>query len=383
MLHIEQLTGKTTALRAATLELQEFLRPCNYGTENDLNDANALMERVDTLDESISTIIAPLLTDTEMNHTEKTSAFNGLLCEHNITNKLDDVARDGLSLVMRQSCVTVVGAKDIRRGISKKIVNIDDTKLLKIYQRLMALNDLRISVLHESISPDKCDCGAQMEINPEDSQYICPACGYTKRVDGVIFRDDQSYAQNGHKMRANDYSAMRHLSDWLPKIFGEEKVDIPQNVFDKIRAVMVRDKETLDSISNVRKMRELLRDSEVMETKYNDHTTQIIKRMGGKGPYSPTDAERGLIIAKYKVIIMHYPAVAGMDANVTYCPYFVFKIIENFFADNPRMTNVLKYIHLQSQKTVTKNDETFEKIVERTDPSDGFQAIPTDREKYL
>jgi hypothetical protein len=54
-----------------------------------------------------------------------------------------------------------------------------------------------------------------------------------------------------------------------------------------------------------------------------------------------------------------------------------------FFEDQPLMLGALKYIHLQSAKTVLNNDSILEDIISRTDPREGFVYKPTDREKYL
>lgn len=381
MLQVKRLMDDMSALKGATLDLQEFLRPCNYGTDE--KEVIELTRRVEHLIEAVSTGITPLLANAQLSSSESSRELIWALRESNVPNKLEDIIRACISVVMQQSCTELVAVKDLRRGTTKKVVVVNDTALDAIYKRLIALQRTRIVIEHETELPDRCDCGEQMEINPEDSQYICPFCGLTKQVDGVIFRDDQTYAQAGSKMRANDYSAMKHLNDWLPKIFGEERANVPQSVIDKVRAYMIRNKLTLDQISNARKMREILRDPDVSETGHNDHTTQIIRRVGGRAPASPTDAERSIIVAKYKIVISHYPTIAGANSNIKYCPYFVFKIIEIFFADNQRMMGALKYIHLQSSKTIEKNDRIFEQIVEKTDPRDGFRVIPTDREKYL
>lgn len=384
MLRVEQLTTKLKVLKSTTLELQQFLH-----ADNSAGDPGSAVPLCDVcyedaveLSEEVSRLITPIVSDITADDAQISAALNRVLLNSNITGRMDDIARRGNQIIRSHPSAVQVCVKDTKRGTSKVTITITERDLEGIYRGFQSILSASIAVQPQTAPPDICSCGSRMDVNSEESQYICPDCGIVAPIDGVIFHEAQCYAQLGTKTRANDYSALRHCRDWIPKIFGEEKVPIPDSVIMKIKLYMRNRGIGAREISSAEKMRDALQDPSVSETQYNDHTTLLIKRVGGIGPKPPTETQKGIIDAKYNIIIAHYSSVAGPNSNVIYCPYFIYKIIENFFADVPDMIDALKFIHLQSPKTVLKHDKTYEKIVERTDPRDGFVYVPTDLDLY-
>lgn len=219
------------------------------------------------------------------------------------------------------------------------------------------------------------NCGRPAILCDDESYYTCSGCGQMLRIEGTAFRDEHCFAQDGVR-RTSDYHAMRHFEEWMPKILGTEKVDIDPEVGKRLRDVIARDK-ILRTELTCKTIRALLKDKRVNATNLNEHSTAIIKWLGGRGPPELTFDEINIIRSKYRIIADLYRTIDDDGVNQKYCPYFIYKIIELFFADNPRVLSVIKYIHLQSNTTLNNNDAILAKIIEKTSPSDGFRLIKT------
>jgi hypothetical protein len=72
-----------------------------------------------------------------------------------------------------------------------------------------------------------------------------------------------------------------------------------------------------------------------------------------------------------------YEQVATEGGNKPYYPYFIYKLYEDEFKDDPAKLRILEYIHLQSKDTVTKNDIIYRSIAELAPPEDGIVYRPT------
>lgn len=227
-----------------------------------------------------------------------------------------------------------------------------------------------------------CICGANnaWARDDETSFWTCTACGRMRRIEGTAFRDDHTFSQEGVRARTSDYHAMRHFEEWLPKIMGTEKFDVDESVIAALRKVMQRD-DILPTQLDCRTMRRMLKDRTVNATYLNEHSTLIIKRLGGRVPRELSFDDANLIRSKYRIIADLYRTIDDDGVNQKYCPYFIYKIIEMFFEDVPHVMHICKYIHLQSDATLNNNDAVLAKIIEKTSPDDGFRVIKTDSQK--
>ncbi len=301
---------------------------------------------------------------------------------HNFPQRLDICIADMITLCGTHPSVRrepkAVNRRD-RTGVS---IQVGDQALMRIYNQLQQLAAGRISDAATKGGNDQCDCGCAMTVNQEESVYLCTQCGASRKIDGTAFRDKAAGSQDGLKSRNSEYHAMRHFEDWMPRILGTEKKDIPEDVMAKIRAVIARD-EVLISELTCERVRSILRDRSVCATNLNDHVTLIIKKLGGVGPPEPTYVQMNLIRSKYRIIMDIYPTIANGGTNIKYYPYFIYKVIEIFFKDVPSVLSINKYIHLQAEHTLKQNDDIFASIVAKTDPEDGFEIIATDRDKVF
>lgn len=226
-----------------------------------------------------------------------------------------------------------------------------------------------------------CECGsAALSRDDETSFIVCTSCGRMCKVEGTAYRDDHTFSQEGIRARTSDYHAMRHFEEWLPKILGVEKFDIDETILASLRAVMKRD-DILPKQLDCKTIRRMLKDRSVSATYLNEHSTLIIKLLGGRVPPELSYDDANLIRSKYRIIADLYRTIEDDGVNQKYCPYFIYKIIEIFFDHSPAVRSICRFIHLQSDATLKNNDNVLAKIIEKTSPSDGFRVIKTDSQK--
>ncbi len=228
----------------------------------------------------------------------------------------------------------------------------------------------------EKDNTDNCGgCGERYITMPELSEMHCPGCGKVKTLVGTIFRDEQFYTQDGQKSRHSGYDTNRHYRFWIERLQATENKSITAEMRDKIEYVLTRDDVPRKTLT-CEKMRAVLKDPCVALTKLNEHVPLLVKMFGGPAPPQLTYQDHQLLTLRFGKVMALYDVVNPRAGNKPYYPYFIYKIIEHEFRDNPEKLAVLNFIHLQSRDTVIKNDRIYEKICARSDGE--LHYCPTD-----
>lgn len=227
----------------------------------------------------------------------------------------------------------------------------------------------------ETVAYDVCDCGANMTIRAESSELACPVCGISRPILGAVFSDDQFFPQEGQKTKHGDYAPKRHCRHWIERIFAEENNSgfiqhIPAITAEIKREGYCRVEITCENVRNILKRLGL--------TNLNEHVPSIIKLVGGIPPPIFTREERRRLELKFNRVIDLYSVVKPNNKNRRYYPYFMYKIVEWDYRDNPEYLRLLNYIHLQSEDTYVVNDADYEKICELFDSPADLTFIPTE-----
>ena len=237
------------------------------------------------------------------------------------------------------------------------------------------------NMLLENVQFDICVCGSRMDVVPELSELKCSECGMIKYIEGVVFRDEQFYPQEGQKTKHSGYDTSRHYKFWMERLQAMENVEFDRQVLNNIEYVIRRDGYDRAALTCAQ-MREILKDPMVKATRLNDHIPRLVVAMGGPAPPRLDFADHKVATARFNKIMMLYERINTKGGNKPYYPYFLYKIFEEMFKDNPEKLRILDYIHLQSQETIVKNDRIYEQICKQADPGDGLVYRPTDRTKH-
>lgn len=299
--------------------------------------------------------------------------YSRVISRENYDMKIQSIASQVISFVLHvyENNTLNIKAKDELDDIIRALELASDMELIGLFG--------------EKLQYDICtDCRIKMDLIEELSEYQCPSCGQCMHLGGAVFRNDQIYTQEGMKTRAASNITQRHYRFWMDRIQGIEAKEFDPDVIAAIEAVIVRDKIYKMDL-NCEIMRKILSDPTVNMTSWNDHSTKLIKCVGG--PEAPTldyEEDRKVSIKFDKAVQLYTLAAPEGTQYKSYYPDLIRRIIEVDFKDNPEKLRLVRFIHIQQRKTTVKNDLVFKKICELAGADAGLVYIPTDpdRSKY-
>lgn len=250
----------------------------------------------------------------------------------------------------------------------------DDTKVLKL-MNIIEHNDISIPV--EPIDYEIC-CQTKMETFSNVSQLYCSRCGKIVDIKGMVFEDAQFYSQEGKKTKHGRYERIKTFHKWMDNILARGKVKISKTDLDKISTCIERDgmgKMGKAPTLTLRHIRAYLQELDI--TNYNCNASYLLATFSGVYPPQLTVSEYNKITIYYKKVIdMYSKDLVG--SNTRYCPYFIYKIIEEIWPADKIKLQLLNYIHLKKPNTLMKWDNEWRKICIKH----GFIFRATDYTKF-
>lgn len=215
---------------------------------------------------------------------------------------------------------------------------------------------------NNDIGCDICpQCNTKMITLSDVSMYQCFDCGIGEDIGGVAFNKNQMFRNDHAKHRITTAVSPenRHFKLWMDRIQAIENKDIPQEDLEYIRACFTRDRinPKVDLTYDV--MREYLR--ELKMTSYNEHTSLLLKIFKFESPPILCHDDYRIVMSKF-ILVMDLYAETSHRGIKPYYPYFIYKVIESVFADEPHKLKLLEYIHLQKESTLKKKDNIFADI---------------------
>lgn len=261
------------------------------------------------------------------------------------------------------------GLKDTISACTDKLkIEIEDRDTLKLVEMVVALQSQIDSVSAQSTKDiDVCgDCGTKTNIDMEASEMDCPQCGKIIPLRGIIFKDEQiNGSDGGHRVKANTYKTSKHFATWMNRILAIEQPAGGEVLVQEIRDHIKRYKITRDLVTYKFIRDYLLKNN---RTDVNDNIAWILKEVTGRCPPELTIEERTDIEYRFNTIIDTFDKIRestlSKPAGRTYYPFFIYKIIKCKFARVPSKLKLLNYIHEQKDKTIKKNEELYDHILE-------------------
>lgn len=257
--------------------------------------------------------------------------------------------------------------------------NIDDRiKLIFLFNEINAeidkLLQTDISLSLERANYEFCDCGAPFSFDSELFELKCDNCGNMVRVISTAKNVDSII--DALKTRST-YKPSRHYRFWIERLQALENKKFNKSDLDNIEYIIRRDGYKCADLT-CEDMRMILKDSRVKATKLNNHTPLLVTMFGGRAPPRLSFHENYNISIKFNKITALYDEHIARPGNKPYYPYFIYKIIEHEFRNNPEKKRLLNYIHLQSRETINKNDGYFQIICKYAKPEDDLVYNVTD-----
>ncbi len=224
---------------------------------------------------------------------------------------------------------------------------------------------------------DFCKCGARTIFIPEVNELQCSKqCGIVRKFECAI-RDEAVDLVPASKHCTSQLSGTsRHYRFHIDRLQAVENKSFDATTLEKIKYVLTRDKYVLRDL-NCKQMRKILKDNYVNATKLNDHTPLLVVTFGGRAPPRLDFTDDKLASLRFSKAMAIFEQIVP-SGNKRYYLYFILKILEEMFKNDPEKLRIINYIHLQSRETVRKNDIIFKKICDLAEPEDGLVYRPTD-----
>ncbi len=336
----------------------------------------ATLDGLESIENSYNLTVTVVLTEyysNPKNEEQHTKEYYKIITSENFVAQIDDIIGkcrtyiDAIHKVDQMHIFTRERSLDFESTLNAACKNLDYAQSIEI--------NLKI----ERTNYEVCKCGIRMTVIPEFSEMWCDisngGCGKFKKIVGMVFRDDQFYPQEGQKTKHGEYDTSRHYRFWTERIQARENKVFPEEDTAEIDRVIERDGIDRRSL-NIQIMRDILKETKL--TGYNDHAALLVVLHGGAAPPRLDFQENRKMCNRFHRAMTLYDIVVPGGGNKPYYPYFIYKIVEHEFRNNPEKLRLLDYIHLQSRDTVVKNDKIFEKMCELADERDGMIYIPTD-----
>lgn len=249
-------------------------------------------------------------------------------------------------------------------------------KQLDCKEQLKQFQNIGVEEYIDRENQERCECGGLYYLRSEKSELFCEDCMRTVEIVGSAPNDEiNSYEERKTKHGGQDI--IRHLNFWIERLQATERKIFDEDTLTKIRYIIRRDEILVPDLTCER-MRLILKDPYVDETRLNEHAPLLVKTFGGIGPPQLTYSELKTLKERFIRTMVAYSEITDHSGNNPYYPHFIYKIIEEMFKDNKEKLRLLNFIHLQSAETVEKNDAHYEKICNHiNDPESGFVFRPT------
>lgn len=263
----------------------------------------------------------------------------------------------------------------------------------------------RIVFVYEKANPDLCKiCKIPMIMYTDDAELRCEECGLIQLLSGTVYDDSQSDTQTVQGTKNKRHDPKRHCDKRLKQIQAKEDWKIVEDVIMKLNTRALKEYRHRNGLLSMRTMtcKQIRRWLKLEKlTKHNHHAPtirKIITGMHGEPVIPPqlTMEEEQEVLIDFSEAMICYEQVTQTDEyrrkyekdrtrqrqrskpNRFYYWFVIFKILSQKFADDPRLPGMLECIHLQSDKTLAKDDDIWAMMCEYPEMKD-YHAEHTDR----
>jgi hypothetical protein len=261
---------------------------------------------------------------------------------------------------------------DVQRiAVKAKNLVLDNYVLHQLAQSLSNPSGVPQSI--ETTDFNQCqDCSAEMRLVPDSNILICPQCHRLTVLNAAICNDPQYSTQEGQKGKSGNFKPNRHYRVWVSRILAREpeteigdKSD-PDNIYGEkllvlVKQIMERDR-LYQSILTNEGIRKIL--VELKRTDLNYNCSQILCRTTGRSPPNTSSERIAYAEMLFTRVLQARENITTPQVNRRYYPYYIYKIYEHIIPIGDPEREILKFIHLQGDETLSKSDEEWKQICE-------------------
>ena len=186
----------------------------------------------------------------------------------------------------------------------------------------------RPSIQTSNDSSFTCDaCGEDMKVSVNDATVSCPECGFHKLI--LMDSDKPSYKDPPREVSYYAYKRINHFNEWLAQFQAKESTEIPEEVFENIKAQIYKERLQASSL-NRSKIREILK--KLKYNSYYEHVPHILSRLNGNtAPVMDREMEEKLRYLFKEIqpsFQRHCPAERSNFLSYSYVLYKLCELLE-------------------------------------------------------
>ena len=263
--------------------------------------------------------------------------------------------------------------------------DFDLDNYLDMLKDLQTIQNQKITNTTKIINYDHC-CNKKMIVLADKSELYCNECNNSMSIVGMVFNDAQFYCQDVKKAKHGKYEVLRNFNIWLDHIYATDGYIISDKM--KLKLIHFLNREKLGQFgdareTNISHVREFLEENGFSD--HNKYCSSILAQITGVYPPVRSDKDSTLLINYFNRIVMqlqrsetkHKDDKKHIDQNIPYAPYWVSKIVQILWEDDPEKQRIQAYIFHKKADTVEKLDRKWEEMC----PFLGFKFIPTNTTK--
>lgn len=199
------------------------------------------------------------------------------------------------------------------------------------------------------------ECNIEMTIIQDDGIMVCQNCGQAFKI--IIDSDKPSYKEPPREISYFAYKRINHFTEWLNQSQAKETTIIPEEIFDKIREELKKERITKTSKINAKKIKIYLK--KLGYSKYYEHTPHIINRINGKPPLVLSPELENKLKSMFREIQAPYIDACPKDRkNFLSYSYTIYKFLELLGYDELKKHFPL----LKSREKIHQHDMIWKKI---------------------
>lgn len=252
--------------------------------------------------------------------------------------------------------------QELVHNIKRELNKIGDNELINtIGKQLQRFNTYKIHYNITKHEYNNCKCGNEFTIKSKQSQFKCDDCGSLITIRGTVFEDNQFYSQDLKKSKHGLYRKDKFAEKWINKSQG--KYELKNIKYETILFIQEKLKEVNKDPAKIscNEYRKFFADHKL--THYNDYAPYIKKLVSGVQPEHYTKEEEDFLMENLPIAIEVFNKVKEPNRKKSlYTPFFIFKLYNGKFPDSRHKRKMIDALHLQSDDTLAKNDNTWSQI---------------------
>jgi len=287
----------------------------------------------------------------------------------NLRSIIDDIIDEVLDYDDLPEIITTTDSSDDSLDIDA-LTDLDTTPLSGMIRVSVLIE--RLEMIQEKIdaipkfthvSIGNCECGGKMLVDYEMGCHICAVCGASIASIVSMYVEDRGQMEGSSKPKSNSYKTHKHFDKWMNRILA---IDVPRDGNEIVPLILkyFREKNIAKDMIDGEAIRSCLK--RLGLNKYYVYTAWFLQEVSGAGPPQLTEEESRDIAYRFGIISDTFDIIRNKAEKKTgriYYPFFIYKIIATKFANRPDKMRILNFIHVQEEKTQSKNNAIYSKIL--------------------